>query len=427
MNALEELLSDLKDVCAGLVDKRQGQTCRYTMADIGLAAFSVFFMQSPSFLAHQRTLAAGHGRSNCQTLLGMSAIPSDNHIRQMLDGNTPAAFDGLFVTAVEAVAAAEGLAAFQRLDGRVLIALDGTEHFCSRKIGCPQCSHRRRSDGGVEYFHSFLGASLVAPGHTQVLPLMPEFLTPQDGAAKQDCERAAGKRWLAKHGAVFAGLRPVYLGDDLHACQPIASAIRDTGGNFILTCKPGSHQTLAEYLTGVDLTEHRQIVRHRGKRITYVYRWLTAVPLRASDDALRVNWFSIEILNGTGHRTYYNSFVTDLPVTAGTVADLAACGRARWKIENETFNVLKTHGYHLEHNFGHGKLTLASLLVTFNLLAFAFHTVATLSVLAWRNAIAARGTRHDFFQHLRTVTAYIIFPDWQILLLAITDPKARPP
>jgi hypothetical protein len=387
----------------------------------------VFFMQSPSFLAHQRVLAAGHGRSNCQTLLGMAAIPSDNHIRQMLDGNTPAAFDGLFVTAVEAVAAAGGLSTFQRLDGRVLIALDGTEHFCSRKIGCPQCSHRRRSDGGVEYFHSFLAASLVAPGHTQVLPLMPEFITPQDGAAKQDCERAAAKRWLARHGTHFAGLRPVYLGDDLYACQPIASAIRDTGGNFILTCKPSSHQTLAEYLTGVDLTEHRRIVRHRGKSTTYVYRWLTQVPLRASDDALEVNWFSIEILNDKGRRTYSNSFVTDLPVTAGTVADLAACGRARWKIENETFNVLKTNGYNLEHNFGHGKLTLASLLVTFNLLAFAFHTVATLSVLAWRNAVAARGTRHDFFQHLRTVTAYIIFPDWQILLLAITDPKARPP
>ena len=96
MSALEELLSELRGVCAGLVDKRQGQKCRYTMADIGLAAFSVFFMQSPSFLAHQRVLAAGHGRSNCQTLLGMSAIPSDNHIRQMLDGNRPAAFDGLF-------------------------------------------------------------------------------------------------------------------------------------------------------------------------------------------------------------------------------------------------------------------------------------------------------------------------------------------
>src|SRR3954447_11378787 len=64
----------------------------------------------------------------------------------------------------------------------LLIALDGTEHFCSRKIGCPQCSTRRRSDGGVEYFHSFLAASVVAPGHTQVLPLPAEFITPQDGS-----------------------------------------------------------------------------------------------------------------------------------------------------------------------------------------------------------------------------------------------------
>src|SRR3954454_14814697 len=61
MNALEELLSDLKEVCAGLDDKRVGPGYRYTMADIGLAAFSVFFMQSPSFLGHQRTLAEGHG------------------------------------------------------------------------------------------------------------------------------------------------------------------------------------------------------------------------------------------------------------------------------------------------------------------------------------------------------------------------------
>src|SRR3954466_7559304 len=135
MSALEELLSDLREVCAGLEDKRQGY--RYTMADIGLAAFSVFFMQSPSFLGHQRALAEGHGRSNCQTLLGMTAIPSDNHIRQMLDGTVPGAFDGLFIKGLETVAAADGLSAFQRLNGRVLVALDGTEHHCSRKIDCP--------------------------------------------------------------------------------------------------------------------------------------------------------------------------------------------------------------------------------------------------------------------------------------------------
>src|SRR4051794_8583509 len=118
----------------------------------------------------------------------------------------------------------------------LLIALDGTEHFGSRKIGCPQCSTRRRSDGGTEYFHSFLGASVVAPGHAQVLPLPAEFIMPQDGTEKQDCERAAAKRWLARHGAGVARFRPVYLGDDLHACQPIVQAIQESDGSFILTC-----------------------------------------------------------------------------------------------------------------------------------------------------------------------------------------------
>ena len=429
MGALESLISDLRKVCADLPDKRQGpeDSYSYTMADIGLSAFSLFFMGSPSFLAHQRALAEGHGRSNCQTLFGIAAIPTDNYIRLMLDGAAPAAFNGLFMTAIETVATAGALSAFQRLGGRVLIALDGTEHFCSRKIHCPQCSKRRRSDGGVEYFHAFLGASLVAPGHKQVLPLPPEFITPQDGAEKQDCERSAAKRWIAKHSPALARYRPIYLGDDLFACQPIVAAIQDGGGNFILTCKPSSHQTITEYLTGADLEEHRQTVSQPGKRSTHIYRWLCDVPLRASEDALSVNWFSVEILNTKGKRTYYNSFVTDLPITAETVAELAAAGRARWKIENETFNVLKSNGYNLEHNFGHGKQTLASILITLNLLAFALHSVAQLCVLAWRTALAARGARYRFFEHLRTITAYIVFNDWPHLLQSIADPNARPP
>ena len=429
MNALENLIADLRVVCAGLPDRRVGpaENCRYSMADIGLSAFSLFFMGCPSFLAHQRVLAEGHGRSNCETLFGITAIPTDNYIRLMLDGAAPAAFDGLFFKAMETVAAADALAPFQRLGGRVLIALDGTEHHCSRKIHCPHCSRRRRSDGGTEYFHSFLGAILVAPGHQKVLPLPAEFVVSQDGAEKQDCERNAAKRWLAKHARTMARYHPVYLGDDLFACQPIATAIRESGGSFILTCKPSSHQTIAEYLNGVELEEHRQTVVQTGKRSTQVYRWLADVPLRAGDDALSVNWFSVEIRNAKGKLTYSNSFVTDLPVTAETVAELAACGRARWKIENETFNVLKTNGYHLEHNFGHGKDTLASVMVVLNLLAFAYHTVSQLCVLAWRNAMAAKGARYRFFEHLRTITAYIVFDDWSHLLQAIADPKARSP
>ena len=146
MNALEDRIAELSAVCAGLPDRRKGPLAPgvYAMADIGLSAFSLFFMGSPSFLAHQRHLAEGQGRSNCQTLFGMSAIPSDNYIRLMLDGAPTAAFDPLFIKAVEAP---DVLSPFKRLAGHILVALDGTEHHCSRKVHCARCSTRKRADG----------------------------------------------------------------------------------------------------------------------------------------------------------------------------------------------------------------------------------------------------------------------------------------
>ncbi len=120
------------------------------MGDIGLSAFSVFFMQSPSFLAHQRLLAENCGRSNAQTLFGMTAIPCDNHIRQMLDGASTDHFDPVFAKVVRDLDESGDLSSLRRLDGRVLIALDGSEHFCSRKVNCPHCSTRKRSDGEIE-------------------------------------------------------------------------------------------------------------------------------------------------------------------------------------------------------------------------------------------------------------------------------------
>jgi len=151
------------------------------------------------------------------------------------------------------------------------------------------------------------------------------------------------------------------------------------------------------------------------------------VPLRGTEDSIIVNWFSVEILNASGKRTYYNSFVTDLAITSATVAEFAACGRARWKIENGTFNVLKNNEYNLEHNFGHGKKTLSNVLVTLNLLAFGFHTAAYLGIIAWRAAAIARGLTYRFFEHLRTITTFVVFKDWTHLLQSIAEVALRPP
>ena len=349
MKRLAHHLERLRECFAQMPDRRRGSNRQYTMRDIGMAALSVFFMQSPSFLAHQRTLAERHGRSNAHTLFGLGCIPCDNQIRQLLDGVPPEHFDELFHGIVEDLRTHGGLEPMRRLDGRVLIALDGTQYFCSRKLHCPNCSTRKRNDGAVEYYHQMLGATLVAPGHAQTLPLPPMFLRPQDGARKQDCERQAVKRWLRRHGPRCTKLRPVCLGDDLYACQPVCQSMLDSGGDFLLTCKPDSHKTLYEFIDGVDLPTHRTESGRGSRRRIHHYRWMTDLPIRDGGDALRVNWLAITITRPDGAVTHRNAFITNLDVNRDNVEELATCGRTRWKIENETFNVLKRHGYHLEH------------------------------------------------------------------------------
>jgi hypothetical protein len=127
MDVLSPLLDLLRSCCATLPDRRTGANGRYTMEEIGLAAFSVFFLQSPSFLAHQRRLEQGQGRSNCQTLFGVARIPSDNHIRTMLDSVPPERLFPAFEAALGMLEKTGGLQAFRRLGGHVLIALDGTQ------------------------------------------------------------------------------------------------------------------------------------------------------------------------------------------------------------------------------------------------------------------------------------------------------------
>ena len=391
-----------------------------------MAAFSVFFMQSPSFLSHQSALAKKRTRSNCQTLFAMENIPTDNHIRKMLDPVAPTELFGLFGQALALLEQKGGLKPFHRLDKRVLIALDGTEYFTSQTLCCPRCSQRKRNNGKTEYYHSMLGAALVAPGHDRAVPLEPEFITPQDGHDKQDCENTAVKRWLSRFGPQYSCLKPVYLGDDLYSRQPVCETVRQAGGNFIFTAKPSSHATLYQWLEGVQLPVLNKRVKKGRAFVTHRYRWLEDVPIRDCKDALHVNWLQIEIVNKAGKVTYTNSFVTDLAVNENTVIELADCGRARWKIENENFNTLKTKGYHLEHNFGHGTQHLASLLVTMNLLAFAFHTVCDLVAEQWREARNAVGTRQRFFEELRTITRYLLFPDWLSLIRTMISGEPPP-
>ena len=424
MLILERLITGLHDACAAFPDKRTGEVV-YSMSDVGMSAFSLFFMQSESFLAYQRSLDDERKTSNCRTLFGMRKIPTDATIRSLLDPVHPSYLQGSFDQALTIMRERGGMKAFERLGGRALIVFDGTEFFCSQKLGCAHCQTRQRSNGKTDYYHSMLAASVVAPGHNMVLPLMPEFIVRPDGVEKQDCERNACKRWLLAHGERVKNLRPVYLGDDLFACQPICEAVKAADGDFLMTAKPDSHIALYDFMKGAELEAFSLTRQEAGKKLTQRYRWFTGAPLRDGKDALIVNWLGVTISDAKGKVTYDGAFLTSLKVTRDNIAEIAACARARWKIENETFNVLKNNGYHLEHNFGHGKQNLAMTFAAMNLLAFAFHTVCDCLEVLWAAARQAKRARKRFFEHIRTITAYLVFPDWNTLMTTLI--KSKPP
>jgi len=420
MSLLISLLEELKRVCRTFPDARKGRSGNIGVEDFGLSAFSMFFMQSESFLSYQRALDKGHGRSNCQTLFGIGKIPTDNYIRDNLDPVDPGYLQPCF-TRMEQLLKEQPVMrqAFGRLGGRTLIAWDGTEYFCSYKINCPHCLTRKRSNGKTESYHTLLSATAVAPGTSRVVPLMPEFIANEDGAEKQDCERNAVKRWFGKHGARMKALRPVYLGDDLFACQPVAEMVKANGDDFVFTCKETSHKALYDFMDGAAKEQHEEKTRKRATTETFRYRWMNDVPLRDGKDAMPVNWAGFQILDAKGKVKYTMAWVTSLPVSKENVAEIVACGRARWKIENESFNVMKNHGYELEHNFGHGKQFLAMIMAAFNLLAFAWHSVLDLLEPPWQAAREAATKRTRFFTTVVTLTSYLIFPSWSVFLKSI--------
>jgi hypothetical protein len=313
------------------------------------------------------------------------------------------------------------LAHFRVLGDQLLVALDGTNYFSSKAIHCQNCLKRQLSNGQTLSYHAAITPVLVCPGHAQVIALPPEYIMPQDGHDKQDCERAAGKRWLAKHAAQVAPHGVTLLGDDLYSNQPFCALVLQHGCNFIFTCKPDSHATLYERLAfwqATDAMAARE-VHHWNGRFTEVtmVRYLNDVFLRSGAEALAVNWFEITVVNAkTGEQLYHNSCITNHRLTADNVVAVAQSGRSRWKIENENNNVLKTKGYHLEHNFGHGKQYLAAFMLSLNLLAFLFHTV-----LEWgdekyallRHVLARRQT---FFHDIQALMRYMVFDHWDHLM-----------
>ena len=417
----KEMLAGVHHSMEAIPEHRRGRNTQYSIADAGLSAFSTFFLQSPSFLAFQKQMKKQQGRDNAKSMFGIENIPSDAQIRNLLDPIVPDALREPFWDIYRLMQASGHLERYRQVAGTYLCSMDGTWYFSSEKIHCPNCTVYEH-EGRTLYAHMLMAAVLSAPGQPHVLALEPEFIVPQDGHDKQDCEQQAIKRWVRRNGERFEPWSVTVLADDLHSHQPLCELLLENKFHFVLTCKPESHPTLyqeLELLTRVQDAHQTHTVR-RWKDNHYEqwrYHWVVQGPIRTGAKALRVNWCEVTVIReDSGEQVYYNAWITSHELTTKTIEEVADAGRARWKVENEGFNVLKNQGYEFEHNFGHGHQHLSAVLLTMLFLAFLFHSVLHLTSTLYQALRHAIGARREFFNHVRALTCYLYFPRWDDML-----------
>jgi hypothetical protein len=421
---LGTLVDCLSKAVDGLPARAEWPDSRYSNRDAINGAFGAFFFQFPSFLRYMREMEDEVKRNNAESLFEVKGIPSDNQIRNIADGIDPGLLDPVFNETLKVADRSGVIEQYRVLGDGVLIPIDGLWYYSSLKKSCSHCLTKKVKDKDgnkvTVYFHAAVAGAVVKPGCNKVLPVAPEIIRNTDGKEKQDCERASGKRWVKAHGEEYQWMKPTLLGDDLYSNKPFCEEVRGNGFNFIFTCKEATHPWLFETIRDSEIHEIRDIKWDASKKrhVKYTWKYLNGVPIRYDErNPFLVNYLSLEIRpEGSEKPTYFNSWVTNWPITDLNVAYLALCGRTRWKTENEHNNVLKHRGYNLEHNFGHGKEHAADIFFLLNLLAFQFHTILEYCDIEYSLTVATFCARVAFFEALRVLIRRRYFASWDEFL-----------
>jgi hypothetical protein len=392
------LLSMLRADFADLTDHRSGKP-DISLADALMSAFALFSLKSPSLLAFDKERT----EDNLQRVYGIERVPCDTAMREILDPVEPESLRPLFKHVFGALQRGKALEEIVFVEGHYLLALDGTGYFSSQQIHCASCWETHHRNDTVTYRHQMLGPALIHPDRREVIPLMPEPIIKQDGSEKNDCEREAAKRLIVKLRQDHPHLKLIVTEDGLSSNAPHIQVLPDHNLHYIWSVQEGDHTQLFEQVEAAE----------RAGRVTYYdrdnaatglfhrFRFVSDVPLNEAHTDLRVNF--LECWEWNGGNVQHFSWITDLRVNKGTVYQLMRGGRARWRIENETFNTLKNQGYHFEHNFGHGYEHLSVVVAILMMLAFLVDQVQQLCCPLFQAVWAKLGSKRRLWEKMRAL------------------------
>lgn len=376
-------------------DCRRKKSVKISVGDALKAAYAIFALKYPSLLQFEtdRKLKTGQA-SNLERIYRLKKAPSDTQMREILDPLNPECIRSIYKCLFSMLEQGKLLRSFafrkSRTEGSsYLVPLDGTGFFCSSNVHCESCLERN-TNSGKQYYHQMLVGCVVHPDLKTVLPFAPEPILRQDGQIKNDCEWHAAQRFLTRLHQEHPQFKAVITADALISKLPMIDLILGFGYDYILTVKPGSHQGLFKFVDGsekrgfVRTYEWEEVVGDKiRKNVHHRVRVKENVPLTDKHNDRGINFVEYwekttwkDSKNESQAEEAHFSWITNIGIrNLKQIKDIIRGGRARWKIENETFNTLKNQGYHFEHNFGHGKKNLATNFAMLMMLAFTVDQV----------------------------------------------------
>ena len=236
-----------------------------------------------------------------------------------------------------------------------------------------------------------------------MMPIDFEPIICQDGADKNDCERVAAKRLCESLDQRYPGMLKILVEDALYSNAPHIRQISENGWNFIINVKPDSHKSLFkqfEWRRRSGQVKSFETTDEKGRQQRF--SWTSNLYLcdSAADVVVNCLWYEEEDAKGKITRW---TWITSLDLERRTVEKVMKAGRARWKIENETFNTLKNQGYNFEHNYGHGKKHLASVLAMLMMAAFLIDQIQERCCELFKRLRAGLRTRVKLWETMRSL------------------------
>jgi hypothetical protein len=386
-----------------------------------MSGLAIFGLKCPSLLHYDKKRFDVTVAANLRDLYHVAHPPCDSYLRERLDLVDPMHIRPAFKKVFAAFQRGKGLEEFVYMGEYVLISGDGTGQFSSGNICCPHCCVKEHQNGKKTYYHQMFGACIVHPDKRNVIPLCPEAILNQDGTSKNDCERNACKRFLEHFRREHPHLKAILVEDGLSSTAPHIRMIEEFNLKYILGAKPGDHQFLFEQLDVREEAVYHEIKTEDG--YYHQYRFLNGVALNKSNSDLKVNVLEYRQTDPKGKETTF-SWVTNILISIDNVEKIVKAGRARWKIENETFNTLKNLGYNFEHNYGHGKKYLSTVLCFLMMLAFLIDQVQEICCSLFQQCKKFSGTYRDLWSTMRTLFHYVELGSWENFYMMIGKKKS---